>query len=107
MSENKMLSEMGARITKQRKIMQLTQEDLADLMGVSPQMISNLEQGKKGIRTENLVKLCSVLKVSADYLLFGMSSNNSLYYIAEKLPDLTPEELKIVKAIVKYMDKNH
>ena len=36
MSENKMLSEMGARITKQRKIMQLTQEDLADLMGVSP-----------------------------------------------------------------------
>ena len=52
MDENKVLSEMGARITKQRKIMQLTQEDLAGLMEVSPQMISNLEQGKKGIRTE-------------------------------------------------------
>lgn len=107
MSENKLLSEMGSRITKQRKIMQLTQEDLAGLMGVSPQMISNLEQGKKGIRTENFVKLCSVLKVSADYLLFGMPTNNAFYYISDKLSDLTPEEIKIIKTIIKYMEKNH
>lgn len=107
MDENKVLSEMGARITKQRKIMQLTQEDLAGLMEVSPQMISNLEQGKKGIRTENLIKLCSVLKVSADYLLFGMPVNNAFYYIADTLPDLSPEEIKIIKTIIKYMKKNH
>ena len=42
---------------------------IADLMDVSIQMISNLELGKKAIRPENLVKVCVILGVSADYIL--------------------------------------
>lgn len=71
MSDKNILIEMGVRINKKRRSMKMTQEQLAEKMDVSVQMISNLELGKKAIRPENLVKLCTILNVSADYLLMG------------------------------------
>ncbi|MBR6739372.1 MAG: helix-turn-helix transcriptional regulator, partial [Oscillospiraceae bacterium] len=52
---------MGERISKRRKQLGFTQEQLAAGMDVSTQMISYVEQGRKAIRPENLIKLCSVL----------------------------------------------
>lgn len=71
MGDEKLLREIGARIDLRRKELDLTQEQLAELMDVSIQMISNLELGKKAIRPENLVKLCAVLDVSADHILLS------------------------------------
>ena len=51
------LIDMGLRIAERRKAMQLTQEKLAEKMGVSLQSISSIELGKKGIRPENLANL--------------------------------------------------
>lgn len=104
MSDNKVLIEMGERISKQRKSLKLTQEQLADTIGVSTQMISNLELGKKAIRPENLIKICSALGVSADYLLTGVKANDLYNSIAGKLPDLSPRELEIIKEIIDYMN---
>ena len=63
MSETAFLKEMGQRIMLRRKSLRLTQEELAEKMDVSTQMISNLELGKKAIRPENLAKVCDVLDV--------------------------------------------
>lgn len=104
MSDNMVLVEMGDRIFKRRKYLKLTQEQLAETVGVSTQMISNLELGKKAIRPENLIKICAALGVSADYLLIGVESENPYKDIAEKLPDLSKEELKIVQEIIDYMN---
>lgn len=104
MSDNMVLVEMGDRISKRRKYLKLTQEQLAETVGVSTQMISNLELGKKAIRPENLIKICTALGVSADYLLIGVESENPYKDIAEKLPDLSKEELKIVREIIDYMN---
>ena len=51
------------RIMLRRKSLRLTQEELAEKIDVSTQMISNLELGKKAIRPENLAKVCDVLDV--------------------------------------------
>jgi transcriptional regulator with XRE-family HTH domain len=70
-----LLKQIGARISARRRELNMTQETLAEKMDVSIQMISNLEGGKKAIRPENLVKLCTALDVSADYILRGMRAD--------------------------------
>ena len=72
MGDEKLLKEIGVRINARRKELGFTQEQLAEQMEVSIQMISNLELGKKAIRPENLVKLCSVLNISADYIFVAL-----------------------------------
>lgn len=71
MDKNKLYKEMGLRIWSCRKRAQLSQEQLAERMNVTPQMISNAENGTKGIRPENIIKFCEILNISCDYLLTG------------------------------------
>lgn len=66
------LGEIGKRISKRRKELGFTQEYLAERMEVSIQMVSNLERGNKAIRIDNLVRLCEILQVSADFILTGV-----------------------------------
>ena len=60
------LIDMGKRIAQRRKELHLTQEQLAEKMGVSLQTVSCIELGKKAIRPENLANLCTCLTVTAD-----------------------------------------
>lgn len=104
MGNHELLKEMGQRIMIRRKSLRMTQEELAEKLGVSTQMISNLELGKKAIRPENLAKVCEVLKLSADFVLTGMNTNTAIDTVAEKLVQLTEEELKMVTDMIDYMN---
>jgi len=100
-----LLKQMGERIYKKRKSLKYTQAELAEKVGVSTQMISNLECGKKAIRPENLIKVCEVLNISADYILTGNYSNNVIDEIVSKLANLTIDELQIINEMIDYMCK--
>ena len=100
MTNEKLLQNIGERIAERRRELGLTQESLAEKMNVSVQMVSNLENGKKGIRPENLVKLCDALSVSTDYVLLGKSSPSDLSDMAKKLSALPPEKLEILRSII-------
>ena len=82
----------------------MTQEELAEKLGVSTQMISNLELGKKAIRPENLAKVCEVLELSADFVLTGNKTKSDIDTVATKLLQLTKEELQIVSDMIDYMN---
>ena len=103
MGEITLLEQMGKRIFLKRKSMKLTQEQLAEQVGVSTQMISNLECGKKAIRPENLVKICSILGMSADYVLTGSKLDSATDEIISKLSCLSNEELQMVNNMIDYM----
>jgi transcriptional regulator with XRE-family HTH domain len=103
--DNEFLKEMGQRIMVRRKSLSMTQEELAEKLGVSTQMISNLELGKKAIRPENLAKVCSVLELSADFILTGTNTKTAVDAVAEKLIQLTAEELQMVNDMIDYMNK--
>ena len=105
MSDNELLKEMGQRIMIRRKSLRMTQEELAEKLGVSTQMISNLELGKKAIRPENLAKVCSVLELSADFILTGTNTKTAVDAVAEKLIQLTAEELQMVNEMIDYMNR--
>lgn len=104
MGDNEFLKEMGQRIMVRRKSLRMTQEELAERLGVSTQMISNLELGKKAIRPDNLAKVCSVLELSADFILTGTNTKTAVDAVAEKLVQLTAEELQMVNEMIDYMN---
>lgn len=105
MGDTDFLKEMGQRIMVRRKSLRMTQEELADKLGVSAQMISNLELGKKAIRPENLARVCDVLGLSADFVLTGTNTKTAVDAVAEKLIQLTAEELQMVSDMIDYMRK--
>ena len=98
------LKAMGHRIMVRRKSLRMTQEELPEKLGVSTQMISNLELGKKAIRPENLAKVCDVLGLSADFILTGTDTKTAVDTVSEKLTRLTPEELQMVSDMIDYMN---
>ncbi len=104
-TNNQLQIQMGKRVSARRKALALTQEQLAEKMNVSIQMISNLELGKKAIRPENIVKLCSVLDISADYLLTGNNTNDQISEICDKLIHLSSEELNAISNLIELLSK--
>ena len=105
MGDTDFLKDMGQRIMVRRKSLRMTQEEMAEKLGVSAQMISNLELGKKAIRPENLARVCDVLGLSADFILTGTNTKTAVDAVAEKLTQLTAEELQMVSDMIDYMNK--
>lgn len=55
------VNELGKLIRESRKSQGLTQKDLALVAGVSVRLIVELENGKRGVNIEVVIKLCSLL----------------------------------------------
>jgi transcriptional regulator with XRE-family HTH domain len=77
------LTALGARLAEVRRSKNVTQEDLADMLGVSPKHISHVENATSCLSLKNLIKFCTIFDCSLDYLVFGKQNNEAL----SKLPD--------------------
>lgn len=104
--ESTLLKDMGQRLSLKRKQLGITQEKLAEQMQVSIQMISNMEQGKKAIRPENLVKVCNILNISADYVLAGKKIDKNADELTNKILNLSERDLYLVETIVDFLIEN-
>ena len=62
---------MHTRIRKARESMGYTREKFAEKLDVSVSYLAELERGRTGISVKMLIKVCNVLGLSADYVLFG------------------------------------
>lgn len=100
MGNDVFLMNMGVRIAQQRKELRLTQEQLAEKMGLSLQSISCIELGKKAIRPENLANLCTHLGVTADYILYGKRNEQQMNETISKLSALSPKAFQTVQALI-------
>lgn len=63
--------QIGARLQAARERVNYTQEQLSELIGVTPNHLSAIERGASGISLDALQKICAVLGISADFVLFG------------------------------------
>ena len=63
----------GRRLKECRELIDMTQEELAQMVGVEKQHISRIERGSRACSIDLLVILASTLRVSTDYLLTGES----------------------------------
>lgn len=64
MSELKKI--FGKKLRRIRRGKDLTQEQLAEAIGVTPEFLSNMERGVNGASFETLEKLSRVLEVPVD-----------------------------------------
>ena len=62
---------IGDRIRECRKTNGLTQEELAELLGVSSNTVSSMENGQQNFKIDKLSQLARVFDVTTDYLLYG------------------------------------
>lgn len=81
--ENDTLIAIGSRIAEVRRSHKVTQEALADMLGVSPKHISHVENATSCLSLKNLIQFCNHFGCSLDYLIFGKQNNDAL----SKLPD--------------------
>lgn len=113
---------MGRRIRVIRESKNLTREELAEKMDISPTFISDVEYGNKGISIKNLYLLSQLLGVTAEYLLGGVlydldkdeESMKVREEIVSTLKECTPEQIESFRNIseifaddVKGQRKNH
>ena len=62
---------MHTRIRAAREKMGYTRERFAEVLDVSVSYLAELERGRTGISVKLLKKVCTVLGLSADFILFG------------------------------------
>ena len=62
---------MHTRIRTAREQLGYTREEFAEKLDVSISYLAELERGRTGISVKLLIKVCDVLGLSADYVLFG------------------------------------
>ncbi len=96
------LKRIGVRIVERRKELKLTQEQVAERMNVSIQMISNIERGNKAIKIDNLIKLCDILQTSTDYILTGKHTNHDFDNLVSKISQLSESDYKMIELLVDY-----
>lgn len=62
---------IAERLQKLRKQSGYSQEQVAEMLGLSRQAISKWESGQGKPEIDNIVKLTEIYNVSADYILLG------------------------------------
>lgn len=95
-----LLQQIGKRILTRRKQLRLTQEELAELAGITPQTVSSAELGKKALRPENIIRICSALKISTDYLLLGKVTEQDYELLSSKISCLPPSQYRHMEDII-------
>lgn len=98
--------QIGEQIKAARETAGYTQERFSELIEVSAQYISEVERGNVGISMSTLKKICEVMKIPADQILFGKhTSNNNIDNIADKISRLEPRQFQILEEIIyKYLE---
>lgn len=114
-TEQPEMDEMGAlgeNLRKLRNERHITQQDLANVSGVSKETISKIESGKQNATSTSLVKLAKGLGCTVDQLVMGIedgwkgTEDDHIDRLCEELKQL-PEEgrsqvIHTVQALIVY-----
>lgn len=90
---------IGKRIANSRNEAGITQDCLANKIGVSSKHISQVERGVSGLTLNTIVAIATNLNVSIDYLLLGKEPQNSP--LNSELNNITPLQKHYIECIIK------
>ena len=96
---------LSTNIKYLRQMNNLTQEDLANIVGKARSLVSQWESDDRSITTEDIIKLSNYFNIPMDYLvgkdLHISNSNDETDVLYDKYKDVLPESSKnIIKAII-------
>ena len=84
MSRNK---EIARRLSELRKDKGITQNELAEMLGVSRTTVANYETGNRTPEYDTLARLADIYQVSCDYIIRGISSEFAEIYATTGLSE--------------------
>lgn len=73
------LVESGKRIKNLRKEKGLSQNALAETLGIHVKTVSKAERGIIGLSVDNLIQISSYFNVSLDYLILGQNKELNIF----------------------------
>lgn len=89
---------MHTRIRKAREDAGYTREKFSEALGVSVSYMAEVERGRTGISVKMLIKICKLLGLSADFVLFGEGRDTDV--LAGKLQRIDDKYLPMLDKIV-------
>ena len=105
--------EIGQRIRKIRKAHGLSQENLAEHIGISPTHMSHIETGNTKLSLPVLVSLANALEVHTDDLLYEkhcIDRSDTIDSIMSVLSTCTTQQIRILEDVLtatkKSLDQN-
>lgn len=107
MKEKKPINvEIGQNVKRVRENAGLTQESFAEMLGLGVKHVSAIECGAAGLSLATLQRICTVLSVPADMLLFGTPGSENderaaaLEFLTERLSRLPDHQFWAAKDIL-------
>ena len=97
---------MYMRIRKAREDMGYTREKFAELLDVSVSYMAEVERGRTGISVKMLIKMCNLLGLSADYILFGTERDSDIQLL-EKINRIDSKYIPLLNALIDEILKYH
>lgn len=98
--------ELGERIAKRRKVLNMTQDDVAEATGLSNNHISNIENNHSIPSIDTLIKICEALDMTPDYFLLGIvrqTNDSMLSQINQKIKLCDTKKLKLVDHFITWV----
>ncbi len=93
----------GKKIKEKRLEKELTQEELAEKIGISPKSLSQIELGNNFVSAENLEAICQALSISPrvlfDFDINEKTKDEYLKYINNKISNNT----KLLNYVYKFL----
>lgn len=106
----KLMADIPTRLVQLRRGLDLTQQGMADRIGIHVNQIRRYESGNAKPSLEVVEKIAISLHVSLDWLVFGENNrgpDDELKLQFEALISFDEEERKIVKAVLESLILKH
>lgn len=96
-------AQVGANIQKKLGDRRMTQQGLADALGISKQVMNKIIKGAKAINVNELAKIAEILNTSTDALLTVEAESaaaDSLSFMGAIHDDSTMEKVNLIRSAI-------
>lgn len=91
---------VGANIKREREKAGFTQDQFSELLGIGSKSLSSIERGIVGVSLTTLLRICDILHISANVLLYEQAQKNDVESIVLQLKMLSADQFQIASDIL-------
>jgi len=101
---------LGVKLKQKRLLLDLTQEKVAEKLGLSESFYSRIERGDRVLSVETLVKVACFFDLSLDYLLLDSTQSGADNKLSVEIDaifrDKTPSQTTFLLSLLKIQSEN-
>ena len=91
---------VGSNIKREREKAGFTQDQFSELLGIGSKSLSSIERGVVGVSLTTLLRICDILHISANVLLYEKNRKNDVDSIVLQLKLLSAEQFEIASNVM-------